>query len=169
MLSTQARSAGFHLQTLPMTQEEVIILSQKENMAVPDAYGMQDKASSRMTSVTGDANDALVLPAHLDLYSAHPAHTLNGRHHSHRHPDLHSSHCQNGGSGGSGSGSIASAMGLTSTGAATAPTHHHVHFLHPHLSQVQILDSSDALLDPQIVTSSCNDSSTLTRNSFVRS
>jgi hypothetical protein len=34
------------------------------------------------------------------------------------------------------------------------------------MSQVQILDSSDGLLDPQIVPSSCH-SSTLTRNAYV--
>ena len=64
-------------------------------------------------------------------------------------------------------------MNLTTSSSSSASpgtsSHHHVHFLHPHLSQVQILDSSDGLLDPPIVTSACHTSSTLSRSSYIRS
>lgn len=151
------------MQGLPLTQEEVIILAQKQNMETTDPYGQHDKGSCRI----GDGvDDGLMLPTDLDLYSSHQAHTLAGHHHHHHHnhhnPDLHNNRCHNG-----------TGMNLTTSSSSSASpatsSHHHVHFLHPHLSQVQVLDSSDGLLDPQIVTSACHTSSTLTRNSYIRS
>lgn len=154
--------AGFHLQTLPLTQEDVIILAQKE-MASANLYGQQDKSNSQIGDGAG-TDDGLILPPDLDLYSSHQTRGMVGHHHHHHHaPDLHNNRCHNGGG-----------MNLTTTSSASSASpasasHHHVHFLHPHLSQVQILDSSDGLLDPHIVTSACHTSSTLTRNSYIRS
>ena len=162
-LDSQAKATGFHLQSLPLMQEEVIILSQKEGLsssssATAAGFVDHEKTSGlRLTSSGGGGaapEDGLVLPTH--VFSSH---TLNGHHH-HNHPDLHSSHCPS---------SAAMTLVPTSTVAAGSATHHHVHFLHPHLSQVQILDTSDGLLDPQIVTSSCNDSSSMSRASYMRS
>lgn len=147
-----------------MTQEEVIILAHKEDMVSSDPFGQQDKSNSLIGDVVG-ADDGLILPTDLDLYTSHQTHTMPGHHHHHHHhhshhnPDLHNNRCHNG-----------AGLNLTTSSSSSASpatsSHHHVHFLHPHMSQVQILDSSDGLLDPQIVPSSCH-SSTLTRNSYV--
>lgn len=107
----------------------------------------------------GVEDDELVLYTDLDLYAPHHHHQ-----HSHQTPDVHGSRCINASSLMNGGNAACSPPASTGTS-----SHHHVHFLHPHLSQVQILDSSDGLLDPQIVTSVCNNSSMFSRNSFVTS
>lgn len=105
------------------------------------------------TTTGGMEDDGLVLYTDLDLYASH---------HHHHSPDVHGSRCMNAG--------LINPPNAPSPSASTGTSsHHHVHFLHPHLSQVQILDSSDGLLDPQIVTSVCNNSSMFSRNSYVSS
>lgn len=112
----------------------------------------------RGAATGGVADDGLVLYTDLDLYSSHHHH-----HHNHRTADLHGNRCMN--------GAIVNPPNAPSPSASMtgSSSHHHVHFLHPHLSQVQILDTSDGLLDPQIVTSVCNNSSMFARNSYVTS
>ena len=168
------------LQVLPLTQEEVIMLSQKESLVSGNPYGSLDKNNSIVSSSTGVNNgrgEGLILPTDLDLYTSHALASHLHQHHDHQ-QHYHHNHLNSQTVSQSGLTGVTTSSSAASSGTTTSSSHpHHVHFL-THHNQVEILDSSDSLLDPSIMTTvtasggsnHTNTTSTLTRNTqYLRS
>lgn len=155
-------STGFSLslsllssQVLPMTAEEVIMLSQKESLiSSANAYGSLDKNNTIVGGVNLSQREESLMtsaPTDLDLYTSH-ALAAHLHHHQHHHHHLaHHNHLNSqNNSPQPGLTVTTSSSSATSSGTTTSSSHPHVHFL-PH--QIQMLDGNDSLLDPSIVTS----------------
>jgi hypothetical protein len=161
-------------QVLPMTAEEVIMLSQKESLVSGNPYGSLDKNNTIVG--VNEREDGLMssAPTDLDLYTSHAlASHLHHQHHHHHmshHNHMNSSSSHNNSPQPTGLTVTTSSSSSSGTTTSSSHAHHpHVHFL-PH--QIQMLDSNEGILDPSIMgslgngnhTNSSSNTATLTRN-----
>jgi len=148
------------------------MLSQKENIVSGNPYGSLEKNSMVVTPGVGLSlnEDGLITQTDLDLYTSSLASHMHHHqdHHLHHHHHLVSQSYN--GSPTTGVTSVTtSSSSAASSGTTTSSSHPHVHFL-AHHNQVQILDSSDGIIYPSIMTASggtahTTNTATLTRNS----